>query len=124
MSKIEASAYDRAIAELDRQIDEKKSSLKEMQDFHAAAWREYGSELCAGEMSGREVYLGKDISEARRLKSLLLEAREGRLDPFDDAPFRRRIEEADRAIVLANDDKKGAEDALATNAALRRLLGS
>lgn len=124
MSKIEASACNRAIAKLDRQIDEKKSSLKEMQDFHAAAWREYGSELCAGDMSGKEASLRKDISETRRLKSLLLEVRDGNIDPFDDAPFLQLLDEAERAMAAASASKQEAKDALATNAALRRLLGS
>lgn len=49
------------IAALTKEKDRLENELRKMREFHHAAWQEYGSELCSGEMSRDEKRLADRV---------------------------------------------------------------
>ena len=49
-------------------IQKLEKELKELREHNISAWMEYGSELCAGDMIGREEVLKARIDKLKRRK--------------------------------------------------------
>lgn len=50
---------------MEKSIEELEQELREMEESHKAAWDTYGSELCAGDMIGKEQALRDKITELK-----------------------------------------------------------
>ena len=51
------------INELQKEKTELERKLREEKDFNIAAWKEYGSELCANSMIANEAVIAKKIAD-------------------------------------------------------------
>ena len=57
---------------LSRDEERLSGELRELRKFHSAAWAEYGSELCSGEMQRNEGAVANKISKIRKMKEIVL----------------------------------------------------
>lgn len=55
------------IEEVEKSIEELEKELEELKESNKASWDTYGSELCAGDMIGRERALEKEILKRKGL---------------------------------------------------------
>lgn len=59
------------IDELKKEKAALNQRLEEERNFHIAAWNEYGSELCAGEMADNEAAIAKKIADVSKKINIL-----------------------------------------------------
>lgn len=70
MNKIKGNFSTKAIKE---EIKKLEKELKKLEEYNASAWQMYGSELCAGEMIGKENELENKIKKLKeKLKWVIL----------------------------------------------------
>lgn len=62
MNKIKGNFSTKAIKE---EIKKLEKELKKLEEYNASAWQMYGSELCAGEMIGKENELENKIKKLK-----------------------------------------------------------
>ena len=98
--------------------------LRDKQSFHAAAWAEYGSELCAGGMQNEEKAIREEIDGCKAEISLLESGLSGRLDLSDEhvSSLQRGIDRAQALIDGLSTQRKQLLKELAACARLRARL--
>ena len=89
LSAEERVRIDRAIAGLQAKISEARTRLISEQSFNGAAWAEYGSELCAGEMQAKEREISEEIEDFERDVALLRRCLAGEVPTVSDEAFIR-----------------------------------
>lgn len=93
--------------------DEEKLSgeLKELREFHSAAWREYGSELCGEEMFRKESAIVKKISKIKIMKETVSSRKlNGKMLKEILIDIDRLIARADELRASLNKDKEALNE--------------
>lgn len=112
--------------ELEKEAEKLRSELRSMENFHRSAWEEYGSELCAGDMQGKEAELGKKIKAVEAHIELLRRYLEYHLISrmaATDTHCKSQMESIDREIARQQSDKDGYQKILDEHQIIRNLLG-
>ena len=114
------------IEKLEKDAKKLRSELRSTEDFHRSAWEEYGSELCAGDMQGKEAELGKKIKEVEANIKLLhryvayhMISRMAETDTH----CKSQMESIDNEITRQQSDKDGYQKLLDEHQVIRSLLG-
>ncbi len=110
------------VKELEREIERLRGELRSKESFHSAAWAEYGSELCAGEMIGEELKIAGDIMEIERKTDLLRKFVQGTLDISEEGHLKQQCDEFDKEIERLNELKSSANGQLEKISAIKNLL--
>lgn len=84
------------------------AKLNELRSFNAAAWAEYGSELCATEMFRNEQSIAAEIIANKRIKDLLNAFLNGTIVIEEEQALRRLIDTTEQRIRALRDDEAGA----------------
>lgn len=110
------------IKELERKAEGLRGDLKDKQSFHASAWAEYGSELCAGGMikDEREIVVG--IVTVEDKINLLRRFIDGCLDISREEWLKKNSEEIAARIVALQGSKQLIEGELSEIAEVKNLL--
>ncbi len=116
----EKTALTAKVGELEAKQKQLETKLRGMEKFHQDAWNEYGSELCAGEMQGKESTLQKEIDECEREAEAIDEAIHRNLD-LSDAAVAALREQAEGESRIAAEHQAKSKDFIDEAAKLERL---
>lgn len=110
------------IKELEIKVSVLRGELKSIESFHSAAWAEYGSELCSGEMIANESKIRMEINLTLRDIIFLRGFIEGRIDISREEQLRNNSAEVAAQIVTLQDSKKLIDEKLSEIAMVKNLL--
>lgn len=110
------------VKELEKEEQRLERELRGKESFHRAAWAEYGSELCSGEMLADEDAIRDDIAEVGRKISLLKKFVGGKLDISREERLRNNSAEVAAQIVILQDSKKLIDGELSEIVMVKNLL--
>ena len=110
------------IKELEKEEQILKRELRGKESFHRAAWAEYGSELCSGEMLKDEHEMELKIEEVSRKITLLCRFIGGGLDISREEQLKKNSEEVAAQIVILQNSKKLIDGELSEIAMVKNLL--
>ncbi|KPJ85765.1 hypothetical protein AMJ57_01850 [Parcubacteria bacterium SG8_24] len=113
----------RRIHFLQEKRDGLRDKLSAKESFHAAAWAEYGSELCAGGMVREERAIEQEIRAVEGDIELLRQVRDGAVPLEADPEAVGRLEEIQIQLGRLQDEKRDIEAFLARIERARSLLG-
>lgn len=88
----EVAAAQEKLAALQIKHDDKRKELQDLQTLHEAAWKEYGSELCAGSM------FAKEREVAAQLQSIADDI--ALLEAYLNGAQRAHVPEVEQAIAV------------------------
>lgn len=111
------------IKSLETEISSLEGELKSMESFNSAAWAEYGSELCGGEMSANEQKIRVKISNAMGKVILLRNFIKGNVDISEEDYLKDECSRHDVEIGKLNELKNSINARLDVITAVKNLLG-
>jgi len=116
------TAAENKIKELERMRTNLNEQLSSKQSFNLAAWSEYGSELCAGEMIRDEQEISNRISEIVNKIALLRKFIQGELDVSAEEKLKKNSEEIAARIVALQGSKQLVDGELSEIMRVKNLL--
>lgn len=110
-SLFEILTSEQIIAVLSKEEDKLSGELTELRKFHQAAWLEYGSELCSGEMLGKESAIAKKILGIQKMKEIVSSRKlNGKMLKEILIDIDRLIARADELQASLNKDKEALNE--------------
>jgi hypothetical protein len=110
------------IKSLETEISAFEGALASTETFNKAAWAEYGSELCSGEMLGNELKMRKNINELKRNVLFLRAFICGNVDISEEDYLQQQCDGFDKEIARLNELKSSANGQLQRIATVKNLL--
>lgn len=110
------------IKELEKEILVLERLLRSKESFNSAAWAEYGSELCAGEMVGNEQKIRLKISSAKGKVALLMNFIKGNVDISEEDYLQGEYRRHDQEIARLKGLQASIDVRLEAIKAVKRLL--
>ena len=110
------------IKELEKEVLVLKAELRSMESFNSAAWEMYGSELCAGEMTGNENKIRVKMDLIRCDIIYLRRFIEGRLDISREERLKTNSAQIDAQILTLQDSQRLIDEELSEIAVVKTLL--
>lgn len=108
--------------ELEKEEQRLERELRGKESFHRAAWAEYGSELCSGEMLKDEQEIELEMGEVGKKITLLCRFIGGGLDISREERLRKNSAEVAAQIVTLQNSKKLIDGELSEIAVVKNLL--
>jgi len=110
------------IKELEKEVSALERELRDKESFHRAAWAEYGSELCTGEMLAEENKIQIEIIRIRRDIILLRNFIKGDLDISEEDYLQGECSRHNQEIARLNELKSSINARLEVIRAVKNLL--
>lgn len=110
------------ILELRKDEQRLMGELSSKEAFHSAAWSEYGSELCGGEMMRDEKNIRLKIDEVVSKITLLRQFIDGKLDISREERLRKNSDGVAAQIITLEDSKRLIDEELLEITRIKNLL--
>jgi len=110
------------VGELLLEVRNLSIKLQGVESFNQAAWGQYGSELCGGEMLANEMKIREEITEVEGKALLLQRFIGGFLDISQEYLLKTQCEYLDEEITRSQELKRKATTQLEEIAKVKRLL--
>jgi len=99
-----------------------RAELIDKESFNAAAWAEYGSELCGGEMVREEKNIQANIDDVKATIALLRKFIDGQLNIYREEKIRKNLSEVVGQIATLQNSQKLIEGELSEIEKVKHLL--